>query len=139
MGAARIGDKKRKRIILDKVEGMSNRAIAKKHKVTEYAVRKIIKEDPDFAQEIAQQKARNARAMVDYLEDERWKAQEIIGKLIGAMADEDKLKDSGVRDLATAMGILVDKFTANARSEAPNNGILESINEVLSRRRDEHD
>ena len=136
---AHLSDRKKKKIITDRVQGLSYRAIAQKYKVSEYAVRKAVASDPEFTQKIAEEKARNARAMVDYLEDERWKAQEIIGKLLGAMDDEDKLKDSGVRDLATAMGILVDKFTANARSEAPNNGILESINDVLSRRRDEHD
>ena len=136
---ARIGDRKRKKIILDRVEGMSYRAIASKYKVSEYAVRKIVKEDPDFAEKIAQEKARNARAMVDYLEDRRWQAQEIIGKMLSAMTDEEKLKDSSVRELATAFGILVDKFTENARTEAPNSGLLESINDVLSRRRAEHD
>ena len=136
---ARIGDRKRKKIILDRVEGMSYRAIASKYKVSEYAVRKIVKEDPDFAEKIAQEKARNARAMVDYLEDRRWQAQEIIGKMLSAMTDEEKLKDSSVRELATAFGILVDKFTENARTEAPNSGLLEAINDVLSRRRAEHD
>ena len=136
---ARIGDKKRKRIITDKVEGMSYRAIAQKYKVSEYAVRKIVKEDPEFTQKIAQEKARNARAMADYLEGKRWQAQEIIGKMLCAMTDEEKLKESGVRDIATALGIIIDKFTADAGAAAPNNGILESINDVLSRRRDEHD
>ena len=136
---ARIGDRNRKKIILDRVEGMSYRAIAQKYKVSEYAVRKIVKEDPELAQKIAQEKARNARAMVDYLEDRRWQAQEIIGKMLSAMTDEEKLKDSSVRELATAFGILVDKFTENARTEAPNSGLLESINDVLSRRRAEHD
>ena len=77
--------------------------------------------------------------MVDYLEDRRWQAQEIIGKMLSAMTDEEKLKDSSVRELATAFGILVDKFTENDRTEAPNSGLLESINDVLSRRRAEHD
>lgn len=136
---ARIGDRKRKKIITDRVEGLSYRAIAQKYKVSEYAVRKIVREDPDFTQKIAEEKARNARAMVDYLEGQRWQAQEIIGKMLTVMTDEEKLKDSGLRDIATALGILIDKFTANARSDAQDNGILESIGEVLSRRRDEHD
>ena len=136
---ARIGDRKRKKIILDRVEGMSYRAIAQKYKVSEYAVRKIVKEDPDFAEKIAQEKARNARAMVEYLDEQRGAAQEIIGKMLSAMTSEDKLAESGIRDIATAMGILIDKFTAASAASAPDNGMLAAISDVLSRRRDEHD
>lgn len=137
--AQRIGDKRRKKIIMDRLDGMSYRAIAAKYKVSTYAVQKIVKEDPDFAQKITEQKARNARAMLDYLDDQRGQAQEIIGKMLAAMTSEGKLEQTGVRDIATAMGILIDKFTAASRSEAPDTGMLEAISEVLSRRRDEHD
>ena len=137
--SSKLSDRKKKKIILDRVEGLSYRAIAQKYKVSEYAVRKVVRDDPDFAEKIAQEKSRNARAMVDYLDSQRGRAQEIIGKLLTAMCDDDRIKDADMREIATSMGILIDKFTANSRSEAPNTGILESINEVLSRRRDEHD
>ena len=136
---AHLSDRKKKKIITDRVQGLSYRAIAQKYKVSEYAVRKAVASDPDFTQKIAEEKARNARAMVEYLDGERWKAQEIIGKMLSVMTDEEKLKDTGVRDIATALGILIDKFTEAAGSAPANNGILESINDVLSRRRDEHD
>jgi hypothetical protein len=139
MGAARISDRKRKKIILDKVEGLSYRAVAKKHGVSEYAVRKIVASDPEFAQKLAREKARNARAMVEYLDEQRGAAQEIIGKMLSAMTSEDKLAESGIRDIATAMGILIDKFTAASAASAPDNGMLAAISDVLSRRRDEHD
>ena len=139
MGAARISDRKRKKIILDKVEGLSYRAVAKKNGVSEYAVRKIVTSDPEFEQKIAREKARNARAMVEYLDEQRGAAQEIIGKMLSAMTSEDKLAESGIRDIATAMGILIDKFTAASAASAPDNGMLAAISDVLSRRRDEHD
>ena len=86
---ARLSDRKKKKIILDRVEGLSIRAIAAKHKVSVYAVQKAIASDPDFKQKITEKNARNAQDMIDYLDSQRGRAQEIIGKLLTAMWTND--------------------------------------------------
>jgi len=54
----------------------------------------------------------------------------LIDKLLAAMGDEDKLAAATVNQLATAMGIVIDKYTANEAvksSDAKETNFFEAI------------
>ena len=41
----------------------------------------------------------------------------LLDKFLAAMADDDKIRRAGIQQLATALGIIVDKYTATAQNE----------------------
>ena len=93
---------------------MSLRKIAEKHGVSIYAVRCAIKYDPKIEQKITDKKEANTLEMLAYLDAQKGKAQELLSKILEALGDPDKLARSNVRDLATAYGIIADKFIQTA-------------------------
>lgn len=108
---AHLTDRQKKKIIADRIEGMSLRRIAAKYGVTEYAVRKTIKDNPDITQKIAKKKEQNTLDMMAFLDEQKTSAQEFILMAMQALKDPDKLNRTGAQALATAMGIVIDKFT----------------------------
>lgn len=108
---AHLTDRQKKKIIADRIEGMSLRRIAAKYGVTEYAVRKTIKDNPDITQKIAKKKEQNTLDMMAFLDEQKTSAQEFILMAMQALKDPDKLNRTGAQALATAVGIVIDKFT----------------------------
>ncbi len=105
-----LTDKQKKKIIADRLEGLSIRAIAAKHGVSRYAVECAIKSDPAFCQKMTRKKEQNTKEMLDFLDEQKANAQEFIVMAMEALKDEDKLKRTGAQALATAIGIIIDKF-----------------------------
>lgn len=127
--AAHLTNKKKKQIIADRIEGMSLRKIADKHGCSEYAVRQAIKNDPDFAAKIAKKKEQNTKEMLEYFTEQKGKAQQLLSSIIEALSDPDKLARANVRDLATAYGIIADKFLQTAPRESDE--LLQKAKEIL--------
>lgn len=107
----RLTDKQRKKIIADYAAGMSQRKIAEKYKTSPTTVARIIKQDPETVRIVAQKKEENTRAVLDCLERQGKRVQSIIDKVLRVLDDEEKLAGTGVQQLATALGIIIDKFT----------------------------
>ncbi len=108
--AERLTDEKKKGIIVDKANGMSLRQIAAKYSVSTYAVRKAVESDKDFAQKITQKKEENTQDMLSFMDGQKGRVQELLASIVEAMDDPQKLARANVRDLATAYGIIVDKY-----------------------------
>ena len=105
-----LTDKQKKKIIADRLDGRWSRAIAAKHGVSRYAVECAIKSDPAFCQKMTRKKEQNTKEMLDFLDEQKANAQEFIVMAMEALKDEDKLKRTGAQALATAIGIIIDKF-----------------------------
>ena len=108
--ASRLTDKQKKKIIADYVECGSYRAVAKKHGVSDNTVKKICKENAQIAQKCALKKEQNTADMIAYMDSRKEQAQTIIDAYLGALADPEKLQDAPIQQIATAMGIVIDKF-----------------------------
>lgn len=107
---AKLSDKDRKKMILDRVSGMKYKQIAEKYHVSETTARNVCKSDPKIAERCANKKEANTLEMLAYMDAQKGKAQELLSKILEALGDPDKLARSNVRDLATAYGIIADKF-----------------------------
>ena len=127
--AARVTGKKRKQIIADRIEGMSIRKLAEKYGVSRYAVELAIKSDPEFSQKMTQKKEQDTLEMLEYMDRQKTNAQKLLSAIIEALNDPEKLARANVRDLATAYGIIADKFI----QASPKNGdeILQKAREIL--------
>lgn len=111
--AARITDKKRKKIVADYLELGSYNATAKKNGVSKDSVKRIVQDCEDFAEKSQQKKDENTADILAYMESKRNIVCEIIDKGLTALNDPEKLATATPAQITTALGTLIDKFTDN--------------------------
>lgn len=152
VGARRLTDKQKKKIVADYVQLQSYRATAKLNDVSDATVKKVVKEDPESARLCAQKKRENSQDMLSYLESKRVEAQNLLSLYLQAMADPDKIAEATLPQLSTAFGTIVDKFAVldgQSDIEAPDDGLLEALSaaadisppddvEMLPKEEDDH-
>lgn len=138
---AHLTDKKKKQIIADRVDGMSLRDLAAKHNVSVYAVRCAIKSDPTITQKITDKKEANTLDMLEFLNLQKGQAQETVKNILEAINDPDKLARTNPRDLATALGIIIDKFLNNTPQRAAavqDDGFLKALKSSAAKDWEDH-
>lgn len=115
---AKLTDKQRKRIIAEHIEGASIRALASKYKVSTTTIQRTIHGDTDFAQKVTEKKEANAKQVLAHMDEKKEQVCTIVDKILLQMGNEEKIASTPLNQLATTMGILIDKFTANEVSRA---------------------
>lgn len=128
--AARLTDEQKKKIIADYVESGSYRATAKKFGISNSTVRKLCTSDCEIVQKCAQKKEENTADMLAYMESRKEKAQKAVDAYLEALTDPAKIKAAKLSEIATAMGIVVDKFTKNTSA---GEDTLAKLDEVLKK------
>lgn len=111
MAAQKMSGKKRKKIIADWALEGSYRAAARKNNVSPSTVRRLVLAEPKLAEAARDKKRACARDMLSYMDGKRDAVCDIIGLSLEELSDPDRLKAAGIRDIATTMGILIDKWT----------------------------
>lgn len=108
--AARLTDKQKKKIIADYVEMGSFNAAAKANGVSRNTVKAAVMADSEVSQKAAQKKEQNTVDMLAYMEKRKKEAQEVIDDYLKALSDPNKIEMAELSEVATAMGIVIDKF-----------------------------
>lgn len=111
VGAVRLTDKQKKDIVADYVLSGTYAAVARKYGVSPHTVRDVVAAEGALAEKCRQKKAENSEAVLQHLGKRAGKACEIIDLYLEYLADPSKLARANLKDLATALGIVVDKFT----------------------------
>lgn len=111
MGAQRLTDKQKKKIIADYVQLQNYTKTAKLNDVAESTVRKIVKNNPDCANQCDIKKEQNTQDMLSYMERKKERVQEIIDVYLGVLTDPEKLEGATLQQITTALGTLIDKWT----------------------------
>lgn len=111
MGAQRLTDKQKKKIIADYVQLQNYTKTAKLNDVAESTVRKIVKNNPDCANQCDIKKEQNTQDMLSYMESKKVRVQEIIDVYLGVLTDPEKLEGATLQQITTALGTLIDKWT----------------------------
>lgn len=117
---AKLNDRQKKFIIAEHIEGTSIRALAKKYKVSATTIQRVIHSDTDYAQKVADKKEANAQEVIAHMDAQKETVCTLIDRLLEEMGSSDKMKDSSLVQLATTMGILIDKFTVNENVQFSN-------------------
>ena len=110
--AARLTDKKKKKIISDYVELGSYNAVAKKHGIADSTVKRVVNADPEMHKNAEKKKEENTKSILDHMESKRDVVNEIISKGLAALNDPEKLATATPSQITTAIGTLIDKFCA---------------------------
>lgn len=130
---AKLTDRQRKKIIAERALGASVRALAAKYKVSPTTIRNTLKNDPETVQKCARKKEENARSVLAFMESRKNAVCDILDKILTAMGDEGKIAATSLSQLATAMGIVIDKYTAGEApklSDMSANNLFEAIKAV---------
>ena len=114
----RLTDKQKKQIIADYVEIGSYNAVAKENGISINTVKKIVKENPEFARICEQKKEQNSADILAHMETQKNKVCEIIDVYLEKLLDPLILARATPSQLTTALGTLIDKFTAVKVAEA---------------------
>lgn len=133
--AKKLTDEQIKNIIAERAEGMSFRTIAKKHKVSESTVRNYCADSDNekFAEICAQKNEQNAQSVLAYMETKKDVVCEIIDGCLNEMTDVDRLSAASLKELATVMGIVIDKFTKTESSAGANGENQASLLEAIEK------
>ena len=126
---AKLTDRQRKKIIAERAEGLSIRALAKKYRVSDTTIRRTLESDPKMAQKVAQKKEENTVAVLAYMDGKKKDVCEILDKLLEAVKDDEKIAKTPIAQIATTIGILIDKFTA---AELSGRGSVNAENNLLT-------
>ena len=122
MAQRRIEQERRVKILADYTLEGSYRAAARKNGVSPDTVRRIVRENLDMVKVADTQK--NARAR-DGMRSRQGKADpvcDIIDNGLGVLSDPERMKEAKLRDIATMMAILIDKWSminAMCQDKAP--------------------
>ena len=124
--AVRLTDKKKKRIIADYIDLQNYHAVARIHGVCVDTVKRTVLADKSSTQKAMQKKEQNTLDMLAFMDSRRDKMQFAIDSFLDNMTDAKKIQKAGVKELATAFGIVVDK-AVNVTSSSPTDEKLDAL------------
>lgn len=111
--AARLTDKQKKQIIADYVELGSYNAVAKKRKVSVETVKRyVLKSDEIVKKKIQKKEEENTADILAHMDTKRNMVNEIIDVYLARLLDPEVIAKATPSQLTTALGTLIDKFTA---------------------------
>lgn len=132
--AARLTDKRKKKIVADYVQLGSYNAVAKLNGVSATTVKNIItSQNVDFVEKCEQKKEENTADILAYMESQKSLVCEIIGKGLAALNDPEKLAAANPTQITTALGTLIDKWVmvnGSSGTEAKEDGLSASLREL---------
>lgn len=111
MAQRRIEQERRMKIVADYTLEGSYRAAARKNGVSPDTVRRIVRENPDMVQVADTQKNARARDLMSYMQGKADTVCDIIDNGLGVLSDPERMKEAKLRDIATMMAILIDKWS----------------------------
>lgn len=122
MAQRRIEQERRMKILADYTLEGSYRAAARKNGVSPDTVRRIVRENPEMVQVADTQKNARARDLMSYMQGKADTVCDIIDNGLGVLSDPERMKEAKLRDIATMMAILIDKWSminAMCQDKAP--------------------
>lgn len=108
--AKHLTDAKKKQIIADYVECGNYSAVARNHKVSKDTVRRLANRT-DVVKKAQEKKEQNTKDMIQYMEIKKQKAFKFLDKAFDELCNDEKIKKTSIINLATAMGIIIDKYS----------------------------
>lgn len=112
VGAQRLTDKQKKKIIADYVQLQNYTKTAKLNGVSDTTVKRLISTAPsEMLKKVEQKKEQNTLEMLDYMDSKKERVQEIIDVYLGVLTDPEKLEGATLQQITTALGTLIDKWT----------------------------
>lgn len=113
----KLTDKQHKKIIAQYAECQNYSQVARQFGVSVNTVKRHVKGDPKAAKIVNEKKEQNTKDMIEFLDEQKMSAQEFILLAMQKLKDPAKLDKTGVQSIATAMGIIIDKFMPTTKQD----------------------
>ena len=110
--AKRLTDRQKKNIIADYMELESYNAVAKKYGITHQTVKRVVLGDNQITKKIQDKKEQNTADILAHMDSKKNEVNRVIDRYLEALLDEERIAKATPAQLTTAMGTLIDKFTA---------------------------
>jgi len=120
--AARLSDKKRKRIIADYIEIGTYYGVAQKHKIAANTVKRIVTADPETAKKVKQKKEENTADILAHMETKSAQVCALVDLYLTELMKPERLERATPSQLSTVIGTLIDKWTGVKSNENENTG-----------------
>ena len=117
--AARLTDKRKKKIVADYLESQSVNTAAKMNGVSWDSAKKAIEEAGDIEKKKKEKKEQNTADILEYMESRKGLICEIIQKGLDALNKPGKLDEASPAQISTMIGTLLDKA-----AQYTNNGTI---------------
>ncbi|MDD6312372.1 MAG: helix-turn-helix domain-containing protein [Firmicutes bacterium] len=125
---AKLTDKQRKQIIAERAEGASLRKLADKYNVSPTTIKRTLVADPETVKKVAQKKEENTQEVLAYMDSRKNQVCKIIN--LGLEQIPEKLSKLNAVQIATTLGIIIDKFTAG-EIKSGNSGTVEDLSPLV--------
>lgn len=114
-------------IVAHRVASGSQAETARAFGISSKTVARVLASRPDLVAAARAKKDVEAATMAEYLEQSRAQAQAFIGKALKALADDEKISKATLVQIATAIGIVIDKWGTSKLDAAPQvrGGVIE--------------
>ena len=131
----KLTDKDKKNIIADYVECQNYSEVARKYKISDTAVKKIVLADKDSLNKFEEKKEENTKDILKYMDSIYDKQKKVIDLSLEAL--EKKLTNpdmfTNVKDIATVYGVIFDKALKYKEIQIKNEEIdNSSINDSIT-------
>ena len=110
---AKLTDKQKKKIIADYILMENYSEVARLNGVSRNTVKTVVQSDKDTAEKCQQKKEENTAAILSHMGKQKDRVCDILDKMLDALDNQEKMKNATLPQIATALGILVDKYGAN--------------------------
>lgn len=128
--AARLTDRQKKKIVADYLETQSVNAAAQRNNVSWDTARKVLNELGDIEQKLEEKKNENTADILAYMDSKRKVVRDIIE--LGLSVLPEKIEQARTAtEVTTALGTLIDKFTAYKVTKWENSGDDDPITAAL--------
>lgn len=124
-------DLQRQKIIADYMETRTYSETARVNNVSRNTVKAIILNEPDIAQKCQQKKEENTQEILNYMNSRKEQAKQTMDALLTHMNSPEKMEAATLPQLATAFGILADKFHMDDQSDDKNAQIFANMYTLL--------
>lgn len=115
----KITDEVRKKIIADYVDCENYSAVSRKYGISRTTVSNIVKSDGTICEKLHRKKEENTQSVIEYMGNKNSAVCELIDLYLDKLVSPQKMEKATLSQIATALGIVIDKFTA-IRSESEN-------------------
>ncbi len=109
-------DKEKKKIIADYIQYGNYSEVGRINKCSPTKVKNIVKEaNIDVLEKFEQKSEQNTKDILEYMESKKDKVCKMIDLYLDEFCDEKRIKESSTAQLATAFGVVIDKFVPKDR------------------------